>query len=374
MKRILFICGSLEPGKDGVGDYTRLLASEIIKLGGEASIVALNDKDIKGIKEQEQVCDNVKIWVQRNSNELSWRERTKFVKSFIDNYNPDVVSLQYVPYSFNKKGLPLLLIFFLKKVVVDRRSHIMFHELWIGMDKSSQFKNRIMGFFQKQIIIKLLREFKPKLIHTHSELYKHQLQRIAPKYLEISKLPLFGNIPFASIVNLEKNISELNFVIFGNIHYQSNLILFIKWLHKTQTESKKKLVLQFIGKNGNEQQKWIDLLETFNLEYKVHGIQSTKYISELFQKCDISISTTPYYLVEKSGSVAAVLEHGLPVICVAREWIPRVSSLDIIKPKLNLIEFKKGLSLNEIFSLKMPKYTLQSISSIFMDDVNKKIN
>ena len=28
---LLFICGSLEPGKDGVGDYIRRLSSELLQ-------------------------------------------------------------------------------------------------------------------------------------------------------------------------------------------------------------------------------------------------------------------------------------------------------------------------------------------------------
>ena len=42
--KIVFLCGSLEPGRDGVGDYTRMLAAEIIRKGHNAAIVALADK------------------------------------------------------------------------------------------------------------------------------------------------------------------------------------------------------------------------------------------------------------------------------------------------------------------------------------------
>ena len=31
--KIVFICGCLEPGKDGVGDYTRRLSAELIDHG-----------------------------------------------------------------------------------------------------------------------------------------------------------------------------------------------------------------------------------------------------------------------------------------------------------------------------------------------------
>jgi hypothetical protein len=42
--KIIFLCGSLEPGCDGVGDYTRRLAGELIKQGHHIAAVALNDQ------------------------------------------------------------------------------------------------------------------------------------------------------------------------------------------------------------------------------------------------------------------------------------------------------------------------------------------
>ncbi len=42
--RITFLTGSLEQGKDGVGDYTRLLAHECASRGAAAQVVALADR------------------------------------------------------------------------------------------------------------------------------------------------------------------------------------------------------------------------------------------------------------------------------------------------------------------------------------------
>jgi hypothetical protein len=38
---IVFLCGSLQPGRDGVGVYTRRLAGEVIRQGHQASIISL---------------------------------------------------------------------------------------------------------------------------------------------------------------------------------------------------------------------------------------------------------------------------------------------------------------------------------------------
>ena len=42
--KLLFLCSSLEPGRDGVGDYTRRLAGECLRQGHEVRLLSLNDK------------------------------------------------------------------------------------------------------------------------------------------------------------------------------------------------------------------------------------------------------------------------------------------------------------------------------------------
>jgi hypothetical protein len=44
--KVLFICGSAQPQRCGVGDYSRRLAGELIRQGHKASIVSLMDADI----------------------------------------------------------------------------------------------------------------------------------------------------------------------------------------------------------------------------------------------------------------------------------------------------------------------------------------
>lgn len=44
--KLLFLCTSLEPGRDGVGDYVRLLAEACIEAGHECRLLALNDEHL----------------------------------------------------------------------------------------------------------------------------------------------------------------------------------------------------------------------------------------------------------------------------------------------------------------------------------------
>lgn len=104
--KILFICGSLEPGCDGVGDYTRRLAGELIRQGNEVQIIALNDKNVTAVTYQVQEDDITSITCLRLPQNISWNYRMNEAGVFSDAFNPGWLSLQYVPFAFQDKGLP----------------------------------------------------------------------------------------------------------------------------------------------------------------------------------------------------------------------------------------------------------------------------
>src|SRR4051812_20090145 len=104
--RILFICGCLEPGKDGVGDYTRRLAEASIGQEHEVFLISLQDKYVVSNDFVANVQNGVAVQIQtaRLSANIMWSERIKIINRIIEDYKPNWISLQYVPYSFNKKG------------------------------------------------------------------------------------------------------------------------------------------------------------------------------------------------------------------------------------------------------------------------------
>jgi hypothetical protein len=65
--KIFLLCGSLEHGKDGVGDYTRRLAGELIRQGHNTAIISLNDRFIEGVVREEQESDGTNMSVLRSS-------------------------------------------------------------------------------------------------------------------------------------------------------------------------------------------------------------------------------------------------------------------------------------------------------------------
>src|SRR5690606_15350702 len=173
--RITFICGSLEPGRDGVGDYTRRLAGELIRQGHQASIIALNDMylgfDFEGI----QYSDNINLPILRLPSIWPSEKRFRNAKKYIKKFDPDFLSLQFVIFSFNSKGLPFGLNKRLRILGNGKPWHIMFHELWVGMDTGSSFKLMIWGNLQRWLIKSLADTLQPTTVHTQTKLYQLQL-------------------------------------------------------------------------------------------------------------------------------------------------------------------------------------------------------
>jgi hypothetical protein len=312
--KVLFICGSLESGRDGVGDYSRRLAGELIRQGHPAGIIAYNDRHIEKQQETEQKSDGITIPVLRLPSKWGANQKRSLVKRFVKIFNPDWLSLQYVPFAFQDKGLPLGLAKQLKEIGKGRKWHIMFHELWVGMEKNTPLTVKMWGKFQKLLIRKLIKVISPALVNTQISLYQDQLQSIN---INARILPLFGNIPVSYNFS-PKGTDKIHFVLFGGIHRNCYLNEFLDEIKNVSTH--REVIFDFIGRNGAELQNWITCIKERRIKYRIQGEQSEKQISKVLSEATIGLSTTPFVMTGKSGSVAAMKEHNLPVICLAQKW------------------------------------------------------
>ena len=357
--KILFLCGSLEPGFDGVGDYTRRLAGELIRRGHQAAIVALNDYSVIEVSNETQLCEGSIVPVLRIPNDASSKIRYKSTEQYIKAFNPKWISLQFVPYSFNSKGLPFLLQPFLKKLKGKHKWHIMFHELWLGIDMESSFKHKCIGWLQQFIIKNIIRTIQPNRVHTQNKLYQFFLRS---QNIDAQILPICGNIPPGV---LEKKAQEFNqFVLFGSIHYGAPFKNFIDDLTGISNQFLKPIKFIFIGKNGQELSSYIAVLENYNIPYEVLGIQSENVISQVLTNSDFGISTTPYFQTEKSGVYAAYREHQLHTISVSRKWTPTNGQYDIPQ----IIKYEKN-NLN-LIPTNIEVFDLQKMAGQFINSIS----
>lgn len=336
---ILFICGSLEPGRDGVGDYIRRLAYDIKRIGHNVALLAINDPFITSIENNTELANDILPYFRIPSN-ASFKAH-KSLDKWISSFNPDWISLQYVPFSFNKKGLPFGLSKYISKLISERNFHIMFHELWIGMEENSTLKYKIWGGLQKLLLKSLVRNLKPNLIHTQTKLYQLQLEKLGYK---TEYLPLFSNIPFVNTQKTEyfNNIetNSITFVNFGTIHPNSPFSEFTRDAVAYKLETGKELELILIGRSGSDEKNWIENWQSAGLKLTVLGEQSPSIVSEQLSKATFGLSSTALPLIEKSGSVAAMFEHKLPVICISKEWKPK--GIKTLPHTDGVIEYKSG--------------------------------
>lgn len=361
---ILFICGSAEPGKDGVGDYTRRLCGELLRSGHKTRILALCDDYSTSFADENQVVEGNGIVVHRIPMSFSNKQRFLWSQDILNDFQPDWISLQFVPYSFNSKGLPFWLPSFLKKLKGNHKWHIMFHELWLGIEREAIFKKKCLGLLQKRIIRKLKKSTDIKVVHTQSQIYQHYLSKMG---IASYSLPLFGNVAVTAVKN--KDSESIVFTVFATIHDKAPFEDFILDLKKEMQSIKKKLKFVFIGHHGELLAAWKYILDKNTIEYDLLGASSEEKISEVLTNSDYGISSTPYKISDKSGVVAAMREHQLPIISVAKTWIDQE---DIPVSFDDIIHYRKGC-LNLIKLSGIENNSLSRICDIFLKNLNNVV-
>ena len=329
--KIIFLCGSLEPGRDGVGDYSQKLADEFKMQGHKVAVIALNDKYIKDNKQETNSESRCSL---RLSSKIPWKNRIEITSKFVESFDPDYLSLQYVPYSFHKKGLPFGLVKHLNKLSEGRLWHIMFHETWVGIKDESPLSHSLYKFFQKRIAKSLITSLNPKLISTSNRLYQLVLKEIG---INATILTLFSNISLLPIDNqfissvykqLEINedcVEQHTLVgIFGSIYTTKELHSIIDGEITRAVESKKKLNIIIFGRLANNKN-LIGLQEILMNRIKIIylGELSEDHISSVLQILDIGLSSTPEEYISKSGVYAAMKLHNIRVIASSSMRIPK---------------------------------------------------
>jgi glycosyltransferase involved in cell wall biosynthesis len=339
--KILFICGSLESGKDGVGDYTRRLAAEIIRQGNQSGIISINDKYVSApLKELQYDC-GTSVQTLRLPNNKDYSSKILPAMEFVRLIHPDWLSLQYVPFSFHSKGLPRKLLKFLKVINANSSWHLMFHETWVGISKISSIKHKFWGLLQKNVALELIDKLTPDFITTSNKLYQLVLQSNS---VNVEILPLFSNIPFVNcdfsrrkqildFIGLDDNLQENVFILifFGSLYPEADFENGINKIIRTHCATKKLVVLGV----GHISVKMLTYFNSLKIKYSENinmfhlGNQLPEDISEILQSCDMAFSCTPFPHIGKSGVFATYRRHGLPVWIESNEYLPEFSPIII---------------------------------------------
>ena len=333
--RILFLCGCLEPAKDGVGDYVRSLAESCILQGNECQIIALNDRYVSQPMESADPVGETKLVSLRLPATLSWPRRIELAGAFRDRFQADWMSLQFVCYGFQDKGIVWNLSRHLQALLSGCPVHLMFHELWIGINRNAPLKHRVVGALQRASIRRMCSLVKPRLVTTSNPFYIAGLKSIG---VEASLLPLFGNIPIvdrslgpglpsplgdAGIT--PNNRSEWWVGLFFGVLYEWKPEPFMSILRSAAAKAGKRVCLLSLGRCGVVGHEiWTQAQRDYpDISFLTVGEQPCDTVSLFMQTANFGIAASPWQKIGKSGSATAMLEHGLPVIVASHDHQPR---------------------------------------------------
>jgi glycosyltransferase involved in cell wall biosynthesis len=316
--RLLFLCGSLDPGRDGVGDYVRTLAASCRERGVEVRAIALNDPAAPA--ESPASADELRL-----SSSLRWAARTTAVLRSIDAFAPDWISLQFVPYAFDSRGLTTGLNRLLGSLPPAARRHLMFHETWITGRRGESWRRRIMGFLQHQSILSILAAFRPSVVHTTNLEYQRLLRPLLnPLGLATSVLPVFSNIPLVaergdawlhsqlSTAGVPLDPTPLVAILFGTIYPEWDPAPLLQVFQRAN----RRACFVSVGHLREGAGVWEAMQHTAAgaHDFVRLGQLPPGEISKALAAADLGVSAMPLGILDKSGTAAAMLEHGLPVL------------------------------------------------------------
>ena len=336
--RIAFFCGGLEPGRDGVGDYSRRLAAECVRQGHACCLVALRDADVPADNTvfEDQESEGIALPSLRCGTTLPVARRNAAVRVFLEDFAPDWISLQFVPYAFHPKGIPWRFARELRDVIAGRPLHLMFHELWIGEGEGYVWKHRLVGMVQRQCISHLIATLCPRLIHTSNATY---IARLQSRGVVARELPLFGNIPIAApeaplppeflAAGMPLAAPERDgwwfALFFGILHPEWQPEPFAGILLRAAKQAGKRVCWISAGRMGAAGEAlWERLRQTYGGEIRfiLCGEQPAERISALLRCVDFGVAASPWNLLGKSSAAATMLDHGLCVIVPRDEGAP----------------------------------------------------
>ncbi|RZK45172.1 MAG: glycosyltransferase family 1 protein [Hymenobacter sp.] len=310
---IVLLCGSLEPGRDGVGDYVRRLAEELRCQGQQAAGLALYDPFIT----QEIDCTaaaDTEVPVLRLPASWSAGRRFRRAQQWLKEFQPTWVSLQFVPYAFHPKGLPLFLGHRLHSVLpAGARVHIMMHEAWVGAEPGTGLKRQLLRQLQKTLIKNLIAKLQPAVMHTHLPIYRTRLERLG---WQVKPLPLFSNIPVQPVKQSHSEPGVVRVGVFSQADTSGPFVDFLTSLATHVAQHRQRCQVLLIGGEPTKMQALGACLETHaELKGQVYytGFMQPAQLSIALQTCQLGLTPVPRHGLGKSGSVAAFLAHGIPV-------------------------------------------------------------
>jgi hypothetical protein len=302
----------MEPGRDGVGDYTRILSNELLGLGLKVMILAVKDRYVQDVAMEFALENGHQLSIMRIPSSFGIRAAFDAAFDRIQLFSPHWISLQYVPYAFNSQGIPMSLSGNLARVYPSAAIHIMVHEGYLGGKLG--VKNKLIRLAQISVLKRLARLRNTKLVQTTNEAYRIYLENIG---IQANVLGLFGNIPVL-LNRHHKGVHSkmiLKAVYFGASPKHSDFKKIVDKIAHFLITSSFQIEILFCGKAGSDRKEFMSALHagcgSGKLIMSDLGILKKEEISDLLFAVDFGIARVKPKILGKSGTAISMLEHGL---------------------------------------------------------------
>ena len=320
--RIAFVSTNLGAGTGGVADYVAALAREVRGERCRPFLLAIADPGV-GWPETGEEDGIASLRLPRSD---PWATRVAAAQKVLAEFRPDWVSLQFVCYGFNPKGVILREGPWLSRLLRPWPLQVMMHELWVGpLPGPASAKLKAVRWLQRWSILALLRSTAPRLVHTSNSVYRELL---AEAGIEAGILTLFGNFPVRADADrgwLEARIAEairergalepLRLGFFGGVAPEWDPRPVFARIAAAATSVGRMPIILSGGRSGDIAARMEGWRRAFpDLRFLALGALTGEQVSAYLQGLDFGLTSYPYALLGKSSSAAAMFEHGVPLI------------------------------------------------------------
>ncbi len=324
--------------RKGVGpaDANRLLAAELARRGHRVSLCAIRDSDVSEVSEGEANVFGIFIPTFQIPEAMGWIERCELLGGYLEKHRPGHVIVRFIPYSLHPKGIVWSAANSLPHVLRGESVIWLMDEIWLG-EGPATLRHRLVGAVQRLSILRLVKGVRPKRVYTNN---RFNTTALRSRGVSAETLRLFGNIPVAPTDGgawLSREYEEaglpitpmnrLQWLVLGNFglfHSDWNPDMFLAKLRDLAGRHGRQVCITGIGSLGSYEPHWRNVAKAWGKDFRfLHlGCRSESEVSRFLQSIDFGLTTNPYYLVGKSGTCMAMLDHGLPIL------VPRITRYD----------------------------------------------
>lgn len=341
VQRLTFLSAGFAPESDSQGEHLLKLAGEFSRRGVRCSVLAVKSRTTQHPEAIDLPTGFGSMKVVRLPAAMPGRERLRQAAATLADLAPDWISMHFVCYGFNRKGVVFSERHWLPRLLRAYRVHLLAHELWVGHPAYDTLRNRFWRTLQKPCILSLLRRINPRVLDVTNPYWAELLEA---EGIHAGILPLFSPLPVGEAsaeawlwpVLREAGVpidtaTRDRYWIFGMIGAPPQwwpIDALLKELVRIGTVHGRKIVVASIGRERPLDHQGERLRRLFpEIAFVMLGEKPGETISQFMNSIDFGLNQTPHYLIGKSGIAACMTEHGVPVIAnwgdlePGRTWI-----------------------------------------------------